>query len=43
MLKLQLNFRDLSNRVRYVTKTRHDNDMNDHIGAVYTENKIELS
>ena len=41
MSKLKLNYRDISNRVQYVTKTKQDNNMIDRIGAVYTENKIE--
>ena len=42
-LKPKLNYQDLLNRVRYVTKTKHDNDMIDRTCVVYTKNKIELS
>ena len=38
-----LNYRDWSNRVQYVTITRKDNDVSDHIDAVYAENDTELS
>ena len=37
-----LNCQDQADSVWYVTKTRQDNDMSDHIGVVYVEIKIEL-
>ena len=43
MLKLKLNCQDLSNQVRSMMKTRHDNNVTNHIGAVNTENETELS
>lgn len=43
MTKMKLNYRDQSDRVMYVTKTKQDNDMTDYIGAVYAENDIEPS
>ena len=41
--KTKLSCRDLLDQVQFVTKTRLDNDVIDHTGAVYAENKIELS
>ena len=41
--KMKLSCHDRSNRVRYVTKIRQDNDMIDRNGAVYAKNEIELS
>ena len=43
MPKLKLNYWDLSNWVRYVTKTRNENNLTNHIGKVYIENETELS
>ena len=43
MPKLKLNYRDLFEQVQFVMKTRQDNDVTNCIGAVYAENKIELS
>lgn len=42
MSKTKLNYYDQTDRVRTVTKTRQDNDMIDHIGAVYAKIKTEL-
>ena len=42
MSKTKLSNRERSDRVLFVTKTKHDNDMTDHIGLVYVENDIEL-
>ena len=42
MPKPKLNYRGLSNRVRYVMKTRQNNDMTDCIVAIYTK-KMKLS
>ena len=39
--KLKLKFWNLSDYVWSVMKTRQDNDMTNHIGAVYTKNEIE--
>ena len=39
---MKLSFRDWSDYMRSMIKTRHDNDMMDHIGAVYTKMEIEL-
>ena len=38
-----MNYRDLSNWVQSVTKTKQDNDVTNHTGVVYAENNIELS
>ena len=38
-----LNYRDWSNWVQYVTITRKDNDVSNHIDVVYAENDTELS
>lgn len=43
MLKLKLNYRDRSDRVQTMKKTRKDNDVIDHSGAVYVENETEFS
>lgn len=32
-----MNYRDLSNQVRYVMKTKHDNDMTDCTSEVYAK------
>lgn len=40
--KVKLNYRDLLDLVLTVTKTNQDNDVIDCIGAVCTENEIEL-
>ena len=37
--KLKLKFWNLSDYVWSVMKTRQDNDMTNHIGAVYTKNE----
>ena len=42
MLKMKLRYRDWSDCVRFVTKTRDDNDMIDHISLVYAEIETEL-
>ena len=38
-----LNSEDRSNNVRYMTKTRQDNDLIDHTSMLYVENETELS
>ena len=43
MSRLKLNYRDLSKWVRYVIKTRQDNNITDCIGSIYIKNEIELS
>lgn len=43
MPKMILNFRDLYDLMRFVTKTKKDNDVIDCIGVVYAEIKTELS
>lgn len=43
MLKMKLNYRDLSNMVQYVTKTRQDNNMTNNTGAIYIKNETEMS
>ena len=42
MRKPKLNYQELSNQVRYVTKTTQDNDMTDRIGMAYTKKKTKL-
>ena len=42
-LKLKLSCHDWSHYVQSMTKTRKDNDVTDHIGAIYAKNEIELS
>ena len=42
MPKMKLSCCDRSVRVWFVKKTSQDNDVTDHIGAVYAENKTEL-
>ena len=41
--KMKLSFHEGLNRVGSVMKTKLENDMIDHTGAVYVKNKIELS
>ena len=41
--KMKLNYRDLSDSVRSVMKTKHDNDLTDCTSAFYFENDTELS
>lgn len=43
MLKLKLNYEDLSDWVWVVTKTKKSNDMADLTNAVYTKKGNELS
>ena len=40
---MKLKYHDRTNRVWSMTKTKQDNDVTDHIGAVYTEIGTELS
>ena len=40
---MKLSYRDQSNQVRFVMKTRQNNDVTNHIGMVYTKNDTELS
>lgn len=42
-LKPKMNYLYLFDRVRFLMKTRHDNDMTDLTSMVYAENEIELS
>ena len=41
-MKIILNCRDRPNWVRYVIKTRYDNDIIDRISLVYAKTEIEL-
>ena len=41
--KMKLSYRDRSNRVRSMIKTKQDNDVIDHIDVVYTKNETEYS
>ena len=43
MLKMKMSYRDQSDWVPFVTKTRQDNDVIHHIGAAYVENNTKLS
>ena len=43
MPKTKLNCHDRSERVRFMTQSRQDNDVIDHTGVVYAKNRIELS
>ena len=38
----KLNYRDLSNQVWSMMKTRQENDVTDHIGVFYSKNITEL-
>lgn len=40
--KPKLNYRDLFDRVCSVMKIRQDNNLTDHIGAIYIENNTKL-
>ena len=40
---MKLSYRDRSERVRSVIKTRQDNDVTNRIGLVYVENNTKLS
>lgn len=42
MLKMKLNYWDLSNMVQYVTKKRQDNNMTNNTGAIYIKNETEM-
>ena len=42
-LKLKLSCHDWSHYVQSMTKTKKDNDVTNHIGAIYAKNEIELS
>ena len=42
-LKTKLSYHDWSNWVRFIMKTKQDNDMTNYISAVYVENDTELS
>ena len=39
--RMKLNYKDLSDKVSYMMKTRQENDITDCTGAVYAENDIE--
>lgn len=41
--KPKLNYRELSDQVQYVVKTRKDNNLTDYIGTLYIENDTEFS
>ena len=43
MLNMKLSYRDRSDRVLYVTKTKQDNDVTNCTCEVYTENDTKLS
>ena len=43
MLKTILNHHDQSDKVSSMIKIRHDNDVIDYTGAVYTKNNTKLS
>ena len=43
MPKPKMNYRNLSNQVQYVMKTRQDNNMIDHVDTVYAEKDTKLS
>ena len=40
MMKIKLICHDQLDRLRYVTKTRQGNDRTDHLGIIYTKNKL---
>ena len=40
--KLKLNYRDLSNQVWPMMKTRQDNDVTNRTGMIYTENNTDI-
>lgn len=42
MSKTILKYHDWSDQVQFMTKTKEDNDMIDHIGVVYVENDDKL-
>lgn len=43
-VEIEANCHDRSNRMRSITKTRHDNDITiDHIGSLFIGKEIELS
>ena len=42
MLKTKLSFHDRLDRVRFVIKTKQDNDVTDHTRVGYTENETKL-
>lgn len=39
---MKLTCRDQLDRAQFVTKTKQDNNMIDHIGLIYTETEIKL-
>ena len=41
--KPKLNYRELSDQVQYVVKTRKDNNLTDYIGTLCIENDTEFS
>ena len=41
--RMKLNYKDLSDKVSYMMKTRQENEITDCTGAVYAENKTKLS
>ena len=42
MPKTKLSYHFQSNRMQYVMKTKQDNNVIDHIGAIYNENNTNL-
>lgn len=43
MPKMKLSYCDRLDQMRFVMKTKHDNDLTNRISAVYIENYTELS
>ena len=42
MSKPKMSYRDLSNKVRSIMKTQHDNDMIDRTSTIYAKNKTKF-
>ena len=40
---MKLSYHDWLDQVLYVTKTKHDKDVTDHIRTIYVENETKLS
>ena len=40
---MKLSYRDRSDHVQSVTRTKKDNDVTDYTGVVYVENETDLS
>ena len=43
MAKTIMNYRDQSDGVSFVMKTKHDNDVTEHRGVMYVKNDTKLS